>query len=40
MHILLWSFSERGDPMQPGADPKADLDDLIFEEDDGGPSER
>jgi len=29
-----------GDDMYPSNDPYADLDDLIFDEDDGGLSER
>ena len=29
-----------GNIMYPNGDPYADLDDLLFEEEDGGPSER
>ena len=31
---------ERGNSMRESNDPRADLDDLIFDKDDGGPSER
>ena len=39
-NILSWSVFERSVHMYFSDDPNADLDDLIFEKDDGGPSER
>ena len=34
------SGQEGGKKMRECSDPSVDLDDLIFDEDDGGPSER
>ena len=34
------SKQKGGDRMRECNDPQVDLDDLIFDEDDGGPSER
>ena len=31
---------EGGESMRESSDPNMDIDDLIFDEDDGGPSER
>ena len=39
-HILLCSLFERRTHMVETSDPNADLEDLIFYPNDGGPSER
>jgi len=36
----MYSVQKGGDTVKETNDPYADLDDLIFDEDDGGPSER
>ena len=36
----MYLLQKGGDEMIESDDPHADLDDLIFDEDDGGPSER
>lgn len=40
LHILSKSFLKRSENMKRSGEPDADLDDLIFDEEDGGPSER
>ena len=40
MHILSRVFSKGGFQMRETDDPNADLEDLLFDEDAGGPSER
>ena len=39
-HILCHWCRKEEEVMRETDDPRADLDDLIFEEGDGGPSER
>ena len=39
-HIIHWHFQKGAKLMRESNDPNADLEDLIFDEDAGGPSQR